>query len=120
MSTTERHRLPSGAWVQFKDPHTLRRGDKHRALRAVRDTEGGDVAAGLDLINGLLQVLIIDWSYEFPIPSESPDSLDLLPLQDDDALSEAVEPIRNMLFPSKPDPVKDAKDPASPTEPSAG
>ncbi|WP_439947164.1 hypothetical protein [Streptomyces sp. BBFR109] len=119
MSTTERHTLPSGAWVQFKDPNTLRRGDKQAVLRAVKDTEGGDVAAGLDMLNGLLKVLIIDWSYELPIPSVSPGSLDLVPLEDSDALDETVEPIRARLFPDKPDPVKDAKDPASPTEPSA-
>ncbi|GAA2732326.1 hypothetical protein [Streptomyces nogalater] len=118
MSTTNRVTLPSGAWVQLRDPHTLRRGDKQKALRAVHDTEGGDVGAALDLINGLLAVLIIDWSYPFPIPSEMPASLDLVPLEDDDALSEAVEPARQLLFPGKPDP-KDAKDPASPTEPSA-
>lgn len=119
MSTTERIKLPSGAWVQLRDQHTLRRGDKQKAMRAIKDVEGGDVAAGLDLINGLLQVLVIDWSYPFPIPSQSPDSLDLIPLEDDDPLSEAIEPIRAALFPTQPDPVKDAKDPASPTEPSA-
>jgi len=118
MSTTERVPLPSGAWVQLRDPHTLRRGDKQRALRAVKDTEGGDVGAALDLVNGLLSVLIIDWSYPFPVPAETPASLDLIPLEDDDALSEAVEPARALLFPGKPDP-KDAKDEASPTEPSA-
>ncbi|MFI5814852.1 hypothetical protein ACIA7S_28335 [Streptomyces sp. NPDC051643] len=118
MSTTERVPLPSGGWVQLRDPHTLRRGDKQRALRAVRDTEAGDVGAALDLGNGLLTVLIVDWSYPFPIPSEAPASLDLLPLEDDDALEEAVAPARALLFPNKPDP-KDAKDPASPTEPSA-
>jgi hypothetical protein len=117
MSTTERIPLPSGGWVQLRDSHTLRRGDKQKAMRAVRD-EGGDVSQALDLINGLLTVLIIDWSYQFPIPSETPASLDLVPLEDDDALSEAVEPARVLLFPGKPDP-KDAKDPASPTEPSA-
>jgi hypothetical protein len=118
MSTTDRVTLPSGAWVQLRDPQTLRRGDKQKALRAVNDTEGGDVGAALDLINGLLAVLIIDWSYPFPVPSETPASLDLVPLEDDDALSEAVEPARVLLFPGKPDP-KDAKDSASPTEPSA-
>jgi hypothetical protein len=118
MSTTERHKLPSGAWVQFRDPHTLRRGDKQKAMRAIKDPEDA-MSAGLDLVNGLLRVLIIDWSYDLPIPSESPQSLDLLPLEDDDALTEAVEPIRLVLFPNKPDPVADAKDPASPTEPSA-
>jgi hypothetical protein len=118
MSTTERVKLPSGAWVQLRDPHTLRRGDKQRAMRAIRDTDTGDLSQALDLINGLLMVLVIDWSYPFPIPSETLGSLDLLPLEDDDALSEAVEPARLVLFPNKPDP-KDAKDPASPTEPSA-
>lgn len=119
MSTTERIKLPSGAWIQLKDPHTLRRGDRQKVLRAVQDPESL-MASGLDMVNGLLQVLVIDWSYALPIPSESPGSLDLLPLEDDDAITEAIEPIRKMLFPEKPDPVKDAKDPASPTEPSAG
>ncbi len=77
------------------------------------------MAAGLDMVNGLLRVLVIDWSYDLPIPSLSPGSLDLLPLEDDDALTEAIEPIRLMLFPTKTDPIKDEKDPASPTEPSA-
>ncbi len=119
MSTTERIKLPSGAWIQLRDPHTLRRGDRQKALRAVKDMDH-DMAVGLDMVNGLLQVLVIDWSYALPLPGESPDSLDLLPLEDDDAITEAIEPIRKMLFPEKPDPVKDAKDPASPTEPSVG
>lgn len=118
MSTTERIKLPSGAWIQLKDPHTLRRGDRQQVLRAVQDPENL-MASGLDMVNGLLRVLVIDWSYDLPLPNKSPGSLDLLPLEDDDAITEAIEPIRKMLFPEKPDPVKDAKDPASPTEPSA-
>ena len=118
MSTTERIKLPSGAWIQLKDPHTLRRGDRQQVLRSVQDTEN-TMGRGLDMVNGLLKVLVIDWSYDLPIPSVSSGSLDLLPLADDDAITEAIEPIRKMLFPEKPDPVKDAKDPASPTEPSA-
>jgi len=117
MSTTQRIKLPSGAWVQLRDPHTLRRGDRQKVLRQVQDTEN-DMAMGLDMINGLLRVLVIDWSYDLPLPDKSPESLDLLPLEDDDALSEAIEPIRKLIFPEKPDP-KDVKDPASPTEPSA-
>lgn len=118
MSTTERIKLPSGAWIQLRDPYTLRRGDRQKVLRSVQDPEN-PMGAGLDMIDGLLRVLVIDWSYDLPLPGASPQSLELLPLEDDDALSEAIEPIRKMLFPEKPDPVKDAKDPASPTEPSA-
>ncbi|MEU2426894.1 hypothetical protein ABZ619_38780 [Streptomyces sp. NPDC007851] len=118
MSTTERVKLPSGGWVQLRDPQTLRRGDKQRAMRAIKSGDSSEVAQSLDLINGLLAVLIIDWSYPFPVPSEAPGSLELIPLEDDDALNEAIEPARAVLFPDKPDP-KDAADPASPTEPSA-
>jgi hypothetical protein len=117
MSITERIKLPSGAWIQIRDAHTLRRGDRQKVLRSVTDTDN-DMVAGLDMINGLLRVLVIDWSYDLPLPGESPESLDLLPIEDDDALTEAIEPIRKMLFPEKPDP-KDVKDPASPTAPSA-
>ncbi|MEW2301972.1 hypothetical protein AB0958_18695 [Streptomyces sp. NPDC006655] len=118
MSTTERVKLPSGGWVQLRDPQTLRRGDKQRAMRAIKSVEGGDVGQSLDLLNGLLTVLILDWSYPMPVPSEAPGSLELIPLEDDEALNEAIEPARAVLFPEKPDP-KDVADPASPTEPSA-
>jgi hypothetical protein len=32
MSTTERITLPSGNWIQLRDPQTLRRGDKKKAM----------------------------------------------------------------------------------------
>ncbi|MCI3277657.1 hypothetical protein [Streptomyces cylindrosporus] len=121
MSTTERFTLPSGAWIQFRDSNTLRRGDKKKALKAVPVDETGtmSLATPKEMDDGLLQVLVMDWSYPFPIPAESPGSLELIPWEDDDALTEKLGPIRDRLFASKPDPVKDATDPASPTEPSA-
>ncbi|MFB6955444.1 hypothetical protein ACFCYB_00050 [Streptomyces sp. NPDC056309] len=120
MSTTERITLPSGNWVQLRDAQTLRRGDKKKALKMVPIDESGTMtlATPKEMDDGLLAVLVIDWSYPFPIPAESPGSLEMIPWEDDDTLAEKLEPIRNMLFPNKPDP-KDAADPASPTEPSA-
>jgi hypothetical protein len=121
MSTTERVTLPSGNWVQLRDPKTLRRGDKKRAMRGVADVDHV-MAMAYDITDGLLEVLIIDWSYPLPKPSESPQSLELLPIEDDEALMEAIEPARRLIFPNKPDPAdpEQRADPASPTEPSAG
>jgi hypothetical protein len=124
MSTTERVTLPSGNWIQMRDAKTLRRGDKKKAMSAVTDTERV-MKMAYDMTDGLLAVLIIDWSYELPLPSTSPESLELLPIEDDDALMKAIEPARALVFPDSPEP-KDEKqlkeqlaNPASPTEPSA-
>jgi hypothetical protein len=118
MSTTARIKLPSGAWIQLRDASTQRRGDKKKAMSSVTDAEKV-MQMAYEMTDGLLQVLIIDWSYDLPIPSESPGSLDLLPIEDDEALMEAIGPARKMIFPETPDP-KDIKDEASPTEPSVG
>lgn len=124
MSTTERVTLSSGNWIQMRDAKTLRRGDKKKAMSAVTDTERV-MKMAYDMTDGLLAVLIIDWSYELPLPSTSPESLELLPIEDDDALMKAIEPARALVFPDSPEP-KDEKqlkeqlaNPASPTEPSA-
>lgn len=124
MSTTERVTLPSGNWIQLRDAKTLRRGDKKKAMAMVSDTERV-LQMAYEMTDGLLAVLIIDWSYQLPLPSASLESLNLLPIEDDEALMKAIEPARALVFPESPDP-KDEKqlqaalaDPASPTEPSA-
>jgi hypothetical protein len=121
MSTTERITLPSGNWIQLKDAKTLRRGDKKRALAAVAGDTEKLMAMAYDMADGLLAVLVIDWSYDLPIPSQSLESLDLLPIEDDEALMKAIEPAQALVFPQPANPAdpKQVEDPASPTEPSA-
>ncbi|MET7746209.1 hypothetical protein [Streptomyces sp. NPDC005385] len=111
--------MPSGAWIELRDPNTLLRGDKKRLLEAMPDTEN-NIRIGFSIIDGLLQALVTAWSYALPIPSENPESLELLPIGDDEELAEAVEPGRLLLF---PEPVKETpeqlENPTSPTAPSA-
>ena len=120
MSTTERITLPSGNWIQLRDAKTLRRGDKKRAISMVTDTDKV-VQMAYEMTDGLLAVLVMDWSYELPLPGTSLESLDLLPIEDDDALMKAIEPARLLVFPDQPNPAdpKQVEDPASPTVPSA-
>lgn len=124
MSTTERIKLPSGAWVQLRDAKTLRRGDKKKALKMVPVDENASMSLAMphEMADGVLAVLVIDWSYPLPLPSESVESLDLLPIEDDEALKKAVAAAQKLLFPEMPDATdaKQRQDPASPTEPSAG
>ncbi|AEW92932.1 MULTISPECIES: hypothetical protein [Streptomycetaceae] len=112
----ERHTLPSGAWVELRDWRELRRGDKKRALSDVTDTTR-PVAAGYELADALLTILITAWSYQLPLPSASPESLDLLPIEDDQPLMDLVLPAIQGLVPTSVD-TEDA-DPASPSVPSA-
>lgn len=117
---SERHSMPSGNWIELRDWRELRRGDKQRALSAVTDFDHV-IAAGYAMANGLLTLLITNWSYQLPIPSQSPQSLELLPLEDDDPIMELVQPVIRALFPPKADAADPAQqaDPASPTGPSA-
>jgi hypothetical protein len=116
----DRHSLPSGAWIELRDWRELRRGDKQNILGDVADPEKL-MAMMFEVTNGLLRLLITNWSYELPIPSVSRQSLDLLPMEDDGALTQLVQPAFRALFPQTP--VADDEqraDESSPTEPSAG
>lgn len=115
----DRHPMPSGNWVELRDWRELRRGDKKKAIAAVTDT-GKAAAAGYEVADGLLTLLITNWSYQLPLPSQSPESLDLLPMEDDEPLMNMIMPVIRSLFPAKADGSDPAQvgDPASPTVPS--
>ncbi|MEV5472737.1 hypothetical protein ACIRH0_04170 [Streptomyces sp. NPDC093675] len=120
----ERITLPSGAWVELRDPATLRRGDKKTALRMVPISEDAELtlATQLEMSDGVFAVMITGWSYDLPLPVTAA-SLELLPMEDGAALEEhpSIEAAHKLIFPeqAKKTPEQLA-DPASPTEPSAG
>ena len=118
---SERHALPSGNWIEMRDWRELRRGDKKRAMSSITDVERV-IAAGYEMTDGLLAILVTNWSYELPLPAQSAEALDLLPMEDDAALMQLVTPIITALFPKQPDGTdpQQVADPASPTAPSAG
>ncbi|MEU5596697.1 hypothetical protein [Streptomyces sp. NPDC020298] len=109
----------TGSWVQIRDPHTLKSGDKRHVLRTVRDNaESGELA--LSMLDAIATVAVEAWSLELPIPSQDIKVLDLMEIADYDKLSELLGPTQDALFPT---PVEEnpeqAADDASPTEPSA-
>lgn len=110
-----KHELPSGAWVQSADVKTLTRGDRREMIKLARTASAEN--AGFATVDYLLTHLITAWSYPFPIPAEDPASLDRIPAEDDDAITELIlAPANKLLFP-KPSTPDDYADETSPTAP---
>lgn len=107
--------LPSGAWVAFRDPKSLTRGQRKPLERArqriglarnlIEVLEGGKSAGDLEdnevgLLEGVMEatafVLIQEWSFEQPILITSFD--ELMP-DDYEALMDAGKKHRPVLIP---------------------
>lgn len=103
------HRMPSGHTVTVASPRILTRAQRHRLI---------EIETGIPTINTVATWLITEWSYPFPTPAEDPASLDLIPGEDDDALTAALwPPVGKLLFPQAATP-DDHADETSPTAPS--
>jgi hypothetical protein len=118
---SDRHPLATeGSWVQLRDPHTLKSGDKRRVLRAIRDNqEAGEVA--LTMLDAIATVAVEAWSLPLPVPSADVAALDLMEIADYDRLSDLLGPTQTALFPVpvNPESPEQIEDEESPTEPSA-
>ena len=121
----DKHALVSeGSWVELRDPHELRAGDKKRVMRAMTDPNQL-VLSSLEIVDGLIAMLVVNWQVpgDLPLPSQSFGAIDLLQIPDYDKLCELVEPARELLFPetaTAPTSEAEAKDPSTPTTPSVG
>lgn len=114
--------LPSGGWIDLRDPDTLRRGDRNRVRRAIKtDSTAGGVL--VDTTDALAAVMISAWEIpylpEAPLPSQAPGILDQLTVADSNALDKALEPANATLFPTPASPDQHA-DPESPSAPASG
>lgn len=90
--------LPSGGWAIFRDPNTLKVKDRKKVFKAAANDEG--LMQALSLVDGLLSILIKEWSFDMPIPSVKLNVLDELSMADYDTLSEAAGETQSILFPN--------------------
>jgi hypothetical protein len=104
--------LPSGATATFRDPSTLRVKDRKKVLRAANDEEG--LMQALSIVDGLIAILIEEWSFDMLLPSIKVSVLDELTMADYDALSEEAGKAQAVLFPGLTENDKSANDPDSP------
>ena len=98
MSDKKKIELPSGGWAIFKDPTTLRVKDRKKVLRAASTEEG--LMQALSIVDGLIAVLIEEWSFDYIIPSVKVNSLEELRMDDYDVLAEEAGKAQSILWPS--------------------
>ena len=113
--------LPSGGWVEFASPKTIKRG-KHRKLIYSRVSNWENPGlVGLELMEAIASQLITAWKIpEFPdapIPRDEPGMLGELDGEDYDAIVLEAKNARTVIFPDQS--VDGADQPGSPTEPAS-
>lgn len=132
--------LPSGAWADLLTPDKLKAKHHRASMRAVTKVEGSrEGALAIDMLDGVLAVIVQDWSVTYektneetgettieplPIPSVDFDSIDELSIEDYEALlahpfTKQVAKRLNELRSEKVTP-DDWDKPESPSEPSSG
>jgi hypothetical protein len=84
MSEKKKVELPSGGWATFKDASTLRVKDRKKVLRNANAEEG--LMQALSIVDGLIAVLVEEWSFEMLIPALKMSNLEELTMADYDGL----------------------------------
>ena len=97
MSELKRVELPSGGWADFKDASSLKVKDRNKILKLASKEEG--LMQALSIVDGLIALLVADWSFEDPIPAIKITSLHELSMPDYDTLAEVAGEAQKTLFP---------------------
>jgi hypothetical protein len=105
--------LPSGATVTIRDPKELRVKDRKKIYANAAKADEGIMQA-LSLTDGLLAVLIKEWSFDLIIPSIRITTLEELEMADYDFLAEETKDAQKILFPNLAKTDETEKDPESP------
>lgn len=120
----DRIELPSGGWIQLRDPEDFRDGDKEDMMRRIGHVDQDrPIDAGYDLLRELKLALIEDWHIPYlsdpqALPIANPKLLRELKIRDSNALEPYVLAARALLFPAPPSPDQ-YEDKASPTAPAS-
>ena len=104
--------LPSGGWAVFKDAASLRVKDRKKVFKNADNQQG--IMQALSLVDGILAILIKEWSFETPIPLYKIAVLDELSMADYDTLSTAAGEAQKILFPKLAETEETKKDEDSP------
>ena len=89
--------LPSGNTVTLRDPKELKVKDRRKVLESASKHEG--LIQALTIVDGLIAILIKEWSFEFPPPFVKIASLGELTMPDYDTLAEEAGKAQDILFP---------------------
>lgn len=91
--------LPSGATVKLRDPATLLMKDRNKVMEFAGKAEN-DVEQAIAISDGLIAVMVIEWSFDLIPPSIRHASLGELTPKDYDFLAAQVDEAAQYLFPN--------------------
>jgi hypothetical protein len=91
--------LPSGATVKLRDPKTLLMKDRNKVMEHAGNTDN-EVAQSMAIIEGLISVCVLEWSFDLIPPNVRIASLGELTPMDYDFLAGEVDEAANYLFPN--------------------
>lgn len=114
MTEKKKIELPSGAWAIFKDASTLKVKDRKKVLRNASGEEG--LMQALSIVDGLIAVLVEQWSFDMMLPSVKITILEELSMADYDVLAEEAGKAQKVLFPALSKTQETEADPESPFE----
>ncbi len=90
--------LPSGATAKLRDPATLLIKDRNKVLAVANEQEGMMQAVALQ--NGLIAIMVVEWSFDLIPPAIKITSLDELTPLDYTALADEAMKAQDYLFPN--------------------
>mgnify|MGYP006284005303 CR=1 FL=1 len=91
-------KLPSGNTATLRDPSTLKHKDRKKMVAAANNQEG--MLQTLSMVDGLIAVLVEEWSFDLIIPSIHLASLDELSITDYDALAKEANALQESISPT--------------------
>jgi len=103
MSEAKKITLPSGATVTLRDENTIRYKDRKMLYKTVDKETDTELGKALAMTETLIQMLVVEWSFDLPVPMNKKESLEELSIADFDALVEKTKEIQKALFPSLSD-----------------
>lgn len=90
--------LTNGNWVVLKDPNSLKVKDRKKIFKNMQGQEG--LMQAISLMDGIVSVIIEEWSFELPIPAIKISSIDELSINDYHIIQKEMEKIQQVLFPA--------------------
>jgi len=91
--------LPSGATVKLRDPETLLIKDRNKVM-ALAGEQVTEVTQSIAMVDGLIAVSVIEWSFDLIPPAIRLASLGELTPRDYQVLSEEALKAQDYLFPN--------------------
>lgn len=106
--------LPSGATVKLRDPKTLLMKDRNKVME-IQSKADTQIMQAVALQNGVISVMVVEWSFDLIPPSVRLASLEELTPADFDALASEVDEAVNYMFPSIIETAETINDPKAST-----